>query len=82
MMNKKGFTLIELIAVLLILGILATAVASRYIGFADNTNQQVEQTLKTAQDRKDGLYQYAGIEERTEQDTVNDVKTEEENSFK
>lgn len=79
-LNKKGFTLIELIAVLLILGVLGTFVAKRYIGFSDSTKGNVEAVQTTAQSRKDGLYKYAGIEERSEEDAADDVETEEENN--
>lgn len=78
--NNKGFTLVELIAILIIVGILGTFIAKKYIGFTINSGEQVEQLQQTAQDRKDGLYQYAGIEERTEEDAENDVEKTEEKS--
>jgi prepilin-type N-terminal cleavage/methylation domain-containing protein len=79
-MNNKGFTLIELIAVMIILSVVATFGIRKYMQFDANAGHQIEELQNTAQDRKDGLYQYAGIEERTEEDAVNDAKKEEENN--
>ncbi|MGB0893307.1 MAG: prepilin-type N-terminal cleavage/methylation domain-containing protein [Parashewanella sp.] len=38
-MNKNGFTLIELIVVIIILGILAVTAAPKFINFSDDANQ-------------------------------------------
>jgi prepilin-type N-terminal cleavage/methylation domain-containing protein len=78
-LNKKGFTLIELIAVLLIIGVLGTFIAKRYIGFDIHAKEKIEAVQQTAQSRKDGLYKYAGIE-KSEEDAATDVETEEENN--
>ena len=40
--NQKGFTLIELIVVIAILGILAALVTPRLMGFTDSANQRVD----------------------------------------
>lgn len=42
--KKKGFTLIELIVVICILGILAAILVPRFAGFTDKANKEASQT--------------------------------------
>ena len=75
--NNKGFTLIEIIAVLLIFGIMATVAVKKFIGF--DAKSRIDHVQTVAQDRKDKFYEYAGIE-KSEEDAATDVETEEKNS--
>lgn len=67
---------------MIILSVFASFAVVKIMQFDSNAGQQIEDMQNTAQDRKDGLYQYAGIEERTEEDAANDVEKEEEDSGK
>jgi len=64
--NNLGFTLVELIAILLILGVLIGVLVPRYISFDDNAKTQIKTFETRAQDREDGIYKYFGIEKETE----------------
>ncbi len=79
-MNKSGFTLIELIAVMLILGVLACVVIPRFISFDSNADAKVTGYQQTATDRYEMIRKY-GLE--TGLDTEgNDVNEDEGNLTK
>ncbi len=47
-MNKKGFTLIELVVVIVILGVLAIVAVPRYADIKGESEESVEQTVIAA----------------------------------
>lgn len=50
--NEKGFSLIEMIAVLIILGTIFSLLIMRYVDFDSNTKKQVEHYESTSVERK------------------------------
>jgi len=60
--NNKGFTLIELIAILLILGVLIGIVAPRMIGVDKTVEDRIKVVETAAETRKDIYNKYFGIE--------------------
>ena len=64
--NNLGFTLVELIAILLILGVLIGVIMPRFISFDDKVEANVNTYETNAQVRKDVYNQYFGIEKETE----------------
>ena len=59
---QRGFTIIECIAVLLILSVLAYFVVPRFIHFDRNAQAVEEQYKVSAEARKDIYNQYLGVE--------------------
>ena len=53
--NQKGFTLIEIIAVLVILGLLAAIAVPRYIDLENNAKQKTVDTLKAEINGRESL---------------------------
>ena len=53
--NQKGFTLIEIIAVLVILGLLAAIAVPRYIDLESNAKQKTVDTLKAEINGREAL---------------------------
>lgn len=49
--NQKGFTLIELIAVMIILGVMLIIIVPRYMDFDNHADQKMEQLQQNATDR-------------------------------
>ena len=58
--NKNGFTLIELIIVMVILGIMAAVAVPRYLDSISNAEQSAEDAVISA--IRSGLKQYANNE--------------------
>jgi MSHA pilin protein MshA len=54
-MNNKGFTLIELVVVLVLLGILATIAAPKFINLQDDANVAVMSSMKGALESAEAL---------------------------
>ena len=66
--NNKGFTFIEIIAVLIITGILATVVISK-VGLFDKKAAKIVTTFDNgANTRKDAYYKLLDLENRSEED--------------
>ena len=67
--NNHGFTLVEILAVLIILGVLIGIVAPRIITFDKGVSDRKAAYETAAETRKDVYNQYLGIEpEETEDD--------------
>jgi len=60
--NNKGFTLIELISVMLILGILAVIVVPKFIDFDKSSETNIKKYETNAEIRRDVYNKYLGIE--------------------
>ncbi|MFW1058130.1 type II secretion system protein [Vibrio parahaemolyticus] len=76
MKRQGGFTLIELVVVIVILGILAVTAAPRFLNLQDDARKAVNQGLKGAIDGAAGIvYGKAAIEGK-ETKTANDTKVE------
>ena len=64
MKNKKGFTLVELIVVIAILGILALFLVPQFMGYATDAKLQVAKantrTVWSAAKTVESYYQYEG----------------------
>jgi len=58
----KGFTIIELIGVLLILGVLSGLVAHRMVKVDASAQKTVEEYQDGATDRHQGIKDYMGVE--------------------
>lgn len=75
MKNKKGFTLVELIVVIAILGILSLFLVPSFMGYAEDAKMQVAKsntrTVWSAAKAVEALYQYNGNFD--ESDFVNEV---------
>jgi len=60
--NKKGFTLIELIAVLIILSVMFAIIVPKFISF-DKNAEQIQQTYQdNSIERRNVFQQYGGDE--------------------
>jgi type II secretory pathway pseudopilin PulG len=64
--NNLGFTLVELIAILLILGVLIGVLVPRYMSVDDHVETKVKTYETNAQVRKDVYNKYLGIEKEPE----------------
>ena len=53
--NNKGFTLIEIIAVMIILGLLASVAVPRYVDLENNAKQKAIDTLKSEINARESL---------------------------
>ena len=53
--NQKGFTLIEIIAVLVVLGLLASVAVPRYVDLENNAKQKTIDTLKSEINGRESL---------------------------
>jgi len=53
--NQKGFTLIEIIAVLVVLGLLAASAVPRYVDLENNAKQKTINTLKAEINGREAL---------------------------
>jgi len=67
-MKNDGYTLIELLAVLIILGVLATFAVPKLITVDKTANEQKQTYQTNAETRKDIYNQYLGIEENEEEE--------------
>lgn len=60
--NNKGFTLIELISIMILLGVLIGIVVPRLISFDGHADAQVQHFQQTATDRYEGIRAYTDME--------------------
>lgn len=60
--NQKGFTLIEFIAVMIILGIFCAFIIPRYMDFDGHADDKAQQYQHTATDRYEGIRKYTDME--------------------
>ena len=68
-MNDKGFTLIELICILLIVGILGTVISVKYSKFSDNVDKGAAKYEQKAVDRYN-VIKSTGMETGVEDETL------------
>jgi len=74
--NKKGFTLIELIAVLIILSVMFAIIVPRFISF-DKNAEQIQQTYQdNSIERRNVFQQYGGDEPLISNDPLIDGEEE------
>jgi len=74
--NNKGFTLIELIAVLIILSVMFAIIVPKFISF-DKNAEEIQQNFKDkAIERRDVFKQYGGDEPLISNDPLIDGEEE------
>ncbi|EJG0975219.1 MULTISPECIES: type II secretion system protein [Vibrio] len=76
MKRQGGFTLIELVVVIVILGILAVTAAPRFLNLQDDARKAVNQGLKGAMDGAAGIVYGKAAVEGKETKTAADTKVE------